>query len=72
MSNVLFTSLHAICVIIRDKKSNSLVLMKNVSAHVSEKIKIPYGHYTATVIGDDYNIQKEFKVENEDEFIQLY
>jgi hypothetical protein len=72
MSNVLFTSLHAICVIIRDKKSNSLVLMKNVSAHVSEKIQIPYGDYTATVIGDDFNIQREFKIEKEDEFIQIY
>jgi len=46
--------------------------MKNVSAHVSEKIQIPYGDYTATVIGDDFNIQREFKIEKEDEFIQIY
>jgi hypothetical protein len=72
MSNVLFSSMRAVCITVRDKRSNSLVLMKNVSSHVPEKIQMPYGDYTTTIIGDGYKMQKEFKIENEDEVIQLY
>lgn len=46
--------------------------MKNVPPHDLEKIQMPYGKYTATIIGDDYNIQKEFIISSKDEVIQLY
>lgn len=71
MSNVLFISMRAVCVTVRDKNSNSLVLMKNVSPEVLEKIQMPYGVYTATIIGDGYKTQKEFEIASEDEVIQL-
>ena len=72
MSKVLFSSMRYVCVTIRDKKSNSLVLMKNISPHVLEEIDMPYGKYTATIIGDSYKEQKEFEIANENENIRLY
>jgi hypothetical protein len=62
MSNVLFVSMRAVCVTVRDKNSNSLVLMKNVSPEVLEKIQMQYGAYTATIIGDGIKCRKNSKL----------
>lgn len=70
-SRVLFTSLSSVCVTIRDKRTNKMVLMKNISPHVLEEITMPYGTYSAKIIGDDFSSQKDFEIASENEVIEF-
>jgi len=70
-SRVLFTSSSSVCVTIRDKKTNKMVLMKNFSPHVLEEIALPFGTYSAKIIGDNFSSQKDFEIASEREVIEF-
>lgn len=70
-SRVLFTSLSSVCVTIRDKKTNKIILMKNISPHVLEEIAMPFGTYSAKIIGDNFSSQKDFDIASENEVIEF-
>jgi hypothetical protein len=72
ISRVLFTSFNKISVVIRDKKTNKLVMMKNISPHDLVEVDFPYGEYNAKIIGDGINKKQDFLIDEEAETIHLY
>lgn len=72
ISKVLFTSFNKISVVIRNKKTNKLVLMKNISPHDLVEINFPYGEYNAKIIGDGISKKQDFIIDEEAETIHLY
>lgn len=70
-SNVLFTSFDYITVLIREKKTNRLVLMKSISPHSLEEIQMERGHYIAKIQGDGAVSEKEFEIKEDNEVIDF-
>jgi len=60
ISRVLFTSFNTISVVIRNKKTNKLVMMKSISPHDLVVVDFPYGEYNAKIIGDGINKKQDF------------
>jgi len=72
ISKVLFSSFNNISVVIRNKKTNKLVMMKNISPHDLVEVDFPYGEYNAKIIGDGINKKQDFLIDEEMETIHLY
>lgn len=72
ISKVLFSSFNKISVVIRNKKTNKLVMMKNISPHDLVEVDFPYGEYNAKIIGDGINKKQDFLIDEEMETIHLY
>ncbi len=72
ISRVLFTSFNTISVVIRNKQTNKLVMMKSISPHDLVVVDFPYGEYNAKIIGDGINKKQDFLIDEEEETIQLY
>ncbi|MBU4526534.1 MAG: hypothetical protein KUA37_02115 [Desulfomicrobium sp.] len=71
-SRVLFTSFNKISVVIKDKKTNKLVMMKNISPHDRVEVDFPHGEYNAKIIGDGINKNQDFIIDEDAETIHLY
>ena len=72
ISRVLFTSFNTISVVIRNKKTDELVMMKSISPHNLVEVDFPYGEYNAKIIGDGINKKQDFLIDEEAKTIHLY
>lgn len=69
--SVTFRSQESIQVIIRDKKKNESVLIKNISPYESRPVLVKPGEYNAKIIGKEVIRHQDFIVSNEGQEIEL-
>ena len=70
-SNVLFSSFQNVSIIIKDRKTNKIVMMRNISPHNLEEVIIEKGVYTAVIIGNNLKKEKQFDIKEDNETIDL-
>lgn len=70
-SNVLFSSFQNVSIIIKDRKTNKVVMMRNISPHNLEEVIIEKGLYTAVIIGNNLKKEKQFDIKEDNETIDL-
>lgn len=70
-SDVLFSSFQNVSIIIKDIKTNKIVIMRNISPHNLEEVVIEKGQYTALIIGNGFNKEKQFDIKEDKETIDL-
>lgn len=70
-SKVLFSSFNYISVLIRNKDTNKVVLMKSISPHTLEEIQMERGRYIAKIQGDGNLSEKEFEIKEAEEIIRF-
>lgn len=70
-SDVLFSSFQNVSIIIKDRKTNKIVMMRNISPHNLEEVPIEKGLYTAIIIGDGFKNEKQFDIKEDKETIDL-
>lgn len=70
-SNVLFSSFQNVSIIIKDRKTNKIVMMRNISPHNLEEVIIEKGLYTAVIIGNNLKKEKQFDIKEDNETIDL-
>ena len=70
-SDVLFSSFQNVSIIIKDRKTNQIVIMRNISPHNLEEVVIEKGQYTALIIGNGFKKEKQFDIKEDKETIDL-
>lgn len=71
-SKVLFSSFDYISILIRNKETNKIVLMKAFQSLLPlKKIQMESGHYVAKIQADGRLCEKEFEIKEDEEAIEL-
>jgi len=71
LSNVLFSSFQNVSIIIKERKTNKIVMMRNISPHNLENVTMEKGLYTAIIIGNNFKKEKQFDIKEDEETIDL-
>jgi len=70
-SNVLFSSFQNVSIVIKDRKTKKIVMMRNISPHNLEEVIMEKGIYTAIIIGNNFKKEKQFDIKEDNETIDL-
>jgi len=71
LSNVLFSSFQNVSIIIKERETNKIVMMRNISPHNLENVAMEKGLYTAIIIGNNFKKEKQFDIKEDEETIDL-
>lgn len=69
--SVIFSAIENVQIIVRDKKTNNPVLMKNINPHDFREVNIKPGSYTAKIIGKYATREQDFQVKENGQMIDL-
>lgn len=69
--SVIFSAIENVQIIVRDKKTNNPVLMKNINPHDFREVNIKSGSYTAKIIGEYATREQDFQVKENGQMIDL-
>lgn len=71
LSGVVFASTRPVCVTVRERGSDRLVLIKNIAPHATDPTPLPPGAYTAHIVGDGFASKMDFSVTASEVLVDL-